>query len=56
VPAALEMQQLASDAGVTYVGVYDVLPRSVLNFWISARPKGAHAGIKPIFTDQLARR
>ena len=56
VPTALEMRQLASDGGVSYVGVCDSLPRSVLNFRISARPEGAHADIKLVFTDQLARR
>lgn len=56
VPTSLEMHQVATDGGLSYFGVYKVLPRSVLNFRIKARPDAARTGIELVFTDRLGRR
>ena len=56
VPTRMVMRQVATDAGVSYVGVYEILPRSVLNFRITARPEGARTDIGLVLTDWLGQR
>lgn len=56
VTTSVDLRQVSANGMVSYLGVYDFLPREVLNFRIRAWPQGADSSIELSFTDRLGRR
>lgn len=55
VPTGVNVRSVTANGMVSYLGVYDFLPREVLNFRILAWPEGADSSIELTFTDRLGR-
>lgn len=55
VPTSVVLRQVSANGMVSYLGVYDFLPREVLDFRIRAWPQGANPSIELSFTDRLGR-
>ena len=55
IPTSVDLQQVSAQAMVSYLGVYDFLPREVLDFRILAWPQGSDSSIELAFTDRLGR-
>jgi hypothetical protein len=53
IPTSVDLRQVWAQAMVSYLGIYDFLPREVLDFRILAWPQGSDASIELIFTDRL---
>ncbi|HUG20987.1 DUF4426 domain-containing protein [Piscinibacter sp.] len=56
IETAVTMRKVVADGFVTYLGVYDFLPREVLDFRVTARPEGSTETLELEFRDRLGRR
>lgn len=56
IETSVQMREMVADGHVSYLGVYRFLPREVLDFRISARPKGEEQAVTLEFRDRLGRR
>lgn len=52
---SVDLQQVSTQVMVSYLGIYDFLPREVLTFRILAWPEGSNSSIELTFTDRLGR-
>lgn len=55
-PTSIEMREVVENGFVSYLGVYEFLPREVLNFTVTARPVGSTRELVLKFRDRLGRR
>jgi hypothetical protein len=55
-PTPVEMREVVANGMVSYLGVYSFLPREVLDFRITAQPKGSDETVTLEFRDRLGRR
>ncbi|WP_157118916.1 DUF4426 domain-containing protein [Azohydromonas lata] len=53
VTTSVDVRQVLTNGMVSYLGVYDFLPREVLEFRIRAWPQGTKSSIALSFTDRL---
>jgi hypothetical protein len=55
-PTPLEMREVVANGMISYLGVYEFLAREVLDFRITAHPKGTEQSLTLEFRDRLGRR
>jgi hypothetical protein len=56
VETSVDMRNVVANDFVSYLGVYNFLPREVLDFYVSAHPEGAAQPITLQFRDRLGQR
>ena len=54
--STVDMREVVGDQRISYLGVYRLLPRAVLDFRITAQPEGTERTITLEFRDRLGRR
>ena len=55
ISTSVEVREVVENGMVTYLGVYDFLPREVIDFRVSARPLDSERSIRLQFRDRMGR-